>query len=326
MSDEEKWMIDNWEHFWDTPAGQDTAFWSRQEDGKMEDKPRKTSADIVKKLRKQEWVKKYKKEDFEDVNRTWEPYEVLIEDIQDFERSMVVIGSDVEALYPSLDVEDCMKIIEEEVKRTSIKWEDLDYLEGTRLIVLNRSAKYCREHELSRILPVRRGKTGTRPGVTGKGPLGPDRGDQEQWRWPRVKLSDEEKKMVIAEVVKILAEVMFTNHLYTFGGQTYRQKIGGPIGLRGTCALARLVMCNWDRLWEELVKKNRITLEDYMRYMDDGRSFLHPFKHGWRWKDGGIKYKEAWRLEDLSKTAQDITEDILRTSMQDIYPSLKFTD
>ena len=40
--------------------------------------------------------------------------------------------------------------------------------------------------------------------------------------------------MVVTEVVKIIAEVMFTNHLYTFGGQVYHQKKGGPIGLRGT--------------------------------------------------------------------------------------------
>ena len=40
---------------------------------------------------------------------------------------------------------------------------------------------------------------------------------------------------------------------------------------------------------------------------------------------GGLKFREAWRLEDRNKTAQDITEEILRTSMQEIYPSLKFT-
>ena len=95
--------------------------------------------------------------------------------------------------------------------------------------------------------------------------------------------------MVIAKVVKILAEVMFQNLLYTFGGQVYRQKRGGLIGLRGTCALARLTMCNWDRLWEELMKRNRVTLEEYMRYMDDGRSFLYPFRTGWRWVKGGLK-------------------------------------
>ena len=71
--------------------------------------------------------------------------------------------------------------------------------------------------------------------------------------------------------------------------------------------------------------KNRVKIEEYMRYMDDGRSFLHPFKAGWRWVDGGLKYKEAWRVEDKHKTGQQITEEILRNSMQEIYPSLKFT-
>ena len=41
---------------------------------------------------------------------------------------MVVKGSDVEALYPSLDIEYCVKIIDEEVMRTCIKWEDLDVI------------------------------------------------------------------------------------------------------------------------------------------------------------------------------------------------------
>ena len=46
--------------------------------------------------------------------------------------------------------------------RTSIQWEDLDYLEGTRLIALNRSAEYCRSHgKLRGILPVRRKQAGT---------------------------------------------------------------------------------------------------------------------------------------------------------------------
>ena len=280
VSEEERWRTENWEKFWDTPEGQDTSFWTRDEEDNVVVKTEKTIAEVVKRLRRKEWVENHAAEDIEDVDKTWEPQEVLSEDIQDFERNMVVIGSDVEALYPSLDIEDCTRIIEEEVERTKIKWEDLDYVEGTRLIVLNRSALYCRGHQLSRVLPVRRKRTGVRPGVTGKGPLGPERGDTEQWVWPRVKLTEEERTMVIAEVVKILAEVMFQNHLYTFGGQVYRQKRGGPIGLRGTCALARLTMCNWDRLWEELMKRNRVTLEEYMRYMDDDRSFFYPFRTG----------------------------------------------
>ena len=39
---------------------------------------------------------------------------------------MVLIGCDVEALYPSLEVENCSRIIAEEVLRTKIQFEDLD--------------------------------------------------------------------------------------------------------------------------------------------------------------------------------------------------------
>ena len=75
--------------------------------------------------------------------------------------------------------------------------------------------------------------------------------DQEQWRFPAVQLTDHEKQMVVATVVRIACEHLFKNHLYEFGRHTYRQRKGGPIGLRATCAIARLVMCVWDKLWSQ---------------------------------------------------------------------------
>ena len=42
----------------------------------------------------------------------------------------------------------------------------------------------------------------------------------------------------MAEVLRLAVELMFSTHLYTFGGRCYKQKEGGPIGLRSTCALA----------------------------------------------------------------------------------------
>ena len=259
------------------------------------------------------------------MDKVWRPEEVLQEEIQDFEREMVVIGCDVESLYPNLDVEECGRIVEEEIMRTKITWEDLDYLEGCRMIALNRSAAYCRRHPLHRVLPVRRRKTGCRPGVTGNGPLGKERGDQEQWRFPLVTLTGEEKKMIIAEVVKIATEVMFENHLYTFGGRVYRQGRGGPIGLRGTCAIARLVMCYWDKTWKEMMRLNRIELDLYMRYMDDGRAFLAPIKPGWRWVEGGLRFTRRWREEDETLGGVEITRRVLHQSMQEVIPSLSFT-
>ena len=71
-------------------------------------------------------------------------------------------------------------------------WESMDYLEGTRYIALNRSEAWCRMSELKRVLPWRRSKTGTRPGITGAGPKGKERGDMEQWEFPDVELTEDE--------------------------------------------------------------------------------------------------------------------------------------
>ena len=77
-------------------------------------------------------------------------------------------------------MENCSRIVGEEILGTKITFEELDYLEGTRMIVLNRSAQYCRNHVLQKVLPRRRGETGKRPGITGKGPIEAQRGNQEQ--------------------------------------------------------------------------------------------------------------------------------------------------
>ena len=53
--------------------------------------------------------------------------------------------------------------------------------------------------------------------------MGATRGDQDQWRFPEVKLKDDEKRMIVVEVIKITTEVLFETHLYTFGGKIYKQ-------------------------------------------------------------------------------------------------------
>ena len=247
------------------------------------------------------------------------------EDIQNFEVKMVIIGCDVEALYPSLEIDECCKVVEEEVMRSTITWGDIDYLEGARFIALHRSTEYCRNHELRKVLPVRRRRTGSKPGITGKGPLGAERGDTEQWHFPKVKLTERQKRLIIAEVIKIIAEVMFKNHLYTFGGQVFKQKQGGHIGLRGTCAIARLTMCHWDRKWKNMIEENKVKVEAYMRYMDNGRALLHPLRHGWHWNNGELRYTKRWEEEDRTLSGLEITRRALEASFQEVFTSLRFT-
>ena len=138
--------------------------------------------------------------------------------VQDFSVPMVVLGSDVVNLYPSLDIKQVVLEVKEAMMETEINWENIDYLEAARYIALNWTEQQCRRSELGRVLPRRRKKTGTRPGLTGTGPAGAQRGDQEQWEFPRVRLTAREKRLLVATVVELDTESMFTHHYYGFAG------------------------------------------------------------------------------------------------------------
>ena len=89
-------------------------------------------------------------------------------------------------------------------------------------IDLNWSEDQCRGSKLQMVLPLRRSRHGTRPGLRGSGPRGPYTGDTDQWVFLRGVLTDEDKTEI--NFHRIATTVMFQHHLYIFGGETYRQK------------------------------------------------------------------------------------------------------
>ena len=79
-------------------------------------------------------------------------------------------------------------------------------------------------------------------------------------------------------------------------GLVYRQTEGGPIGLRSTCAVARVVMARWDIKLKTRLAVSNILAELDGRYVDDGRLVLYPVRAGWRWFQGGLWYQKEWKL------------------------------
>ena len=101
-----------------------------------------------------------------------------------------------------------------------------------------------------------------------------------------MQLRTEEKRFLVGTVVQLATTAMFKYHINGFAGHKFQQMEGGPIGLHGTYTIARLIMQMYNRKWEDLVKGEGINLELYLRYMDDGRLFLHALRRGWRWVEG----------------------------------------
>jgi hypothetical protein len=204
--------------------------------------------------------------------------------------------------------------------------EGVNWKEAARFLVLGRDELWCRSSKLWRVLPRRKYKHGTRPGLTGVGPLGADSDDENQWEFRSgVGLTELDKKRIVAEVMRLAVELMFSTHLYSFGGRCYKQREGGPIGLRSTCALARVVMGRWDVKWKETVKSSNIRVEDDGRYVDDARVFMYPIRAGWRWEQGGLWFKKEWEQEDSLLSPTERTKRVVYGSMQGLTKCLAFT-
>ena len=68
--------------------------------------------------------------------------------------------------------------------------------------------------------------------MKGLEPQGPERGDTEKWIFPKVTLTEKEKKEIVATVVKIGVVAMFRMHLYTFGGKYFLQSDHVSLGCK----------------------------------------------------------------------------------------------
>ena len=248
--------------------------------------------------------------------------------VQDKTKNMVIVGADVEALYPSLEDTQVAEIIFKAVMGSNVKFDGVNHQEGARYIALNSTEQECRTGPLRRILPRRRHVAGTRPGVTGAGPLGPECGDQEQWVFREgVKLTEVEKRLIVATVLKKAVLLLFRSHIYSFGCKNFLQRVGGPIGLRSTCAIARLVMLWWDTELLSLVSSNNMTVEEKARYMDDIRLWMYSIQFGWRWMDGQLCFSREWRNEELETgmTGLEKTIQVLKMMMNSICDFLNLT-
>ena len=93
---------------------------------------------------------------------------------------------------------------------------------------------------------------------------------------------------------------IFKTHTYRYANKFYLQKRGGPISLRSTCCIARLVMMWWDERFLEVIRESNVKIIGSARYMDDVRVWLRSIRLGWRWQEGRLVYKNAWRLELLN--------------------------
>ena len=81
--------------------------------------------------------------------------------------SKILFGSqDAEALYPSLKIRECARIVCQAIMNTKAEFEGIDYEEAVKYIAMTMTEDEIREEGNEHLIPKRKHKQGVRPGIT----------------------------------------------------------------------------------------------------------------------------------------------------------------
>ena len=213
----------------------------------------------------------------------------------------VMISSlDAVALYPSLDINKSSEIVSERILRGEVKFEGVNYKWAAKYLALVMSRVDIVRAGLGAVIPVKRG-----------GNQGRDRtiksieDDQklERWKWTKTPAmySEEERRMLIKQVVKAMIKVTFSHHYYKWGEELYRQMEGGSIGLRATGSVARAVMAAWIEEFHSRVQRLGITVYLLGKYVDDVAQVTSKLALGTRYVNGALTVTEEDARRDMEQ-------------------------
>ena len=244
---------------------------------------------------------------------------------------MCLIGCDVVALFPSLSSKRTGEIVRERVLKSKLKFEGFDFNHGRRYILLNKHLTGDLG-SLRKTLPWRKKAGGNDPVMTGAAGTKIEEDIEDQWVFPRKELADDEKKEIIARCIEIGVRIVFENFCYKFGGETLKQKEGGPIGARVTMAVARLVMQAWAEAYLEILERSGLVVDMLAGYVDDVRQVSTVLKDGMRYdrESRAFMYSKEAEEEDIVKrkegecTNQRMAR-VCQAAMCDIDEDLEFT-
>ena len=243
---------------------------------------------------------------------------------------LAMTGADATALYPNLEGRQGGRIVRDAYLQSDLVVEGVNYKETARYVAMGYDPYEVRSMGLERIVPKRRFRKGTKPGVTGKETLSKETEDEIMWCFPVREPTDLEKKRLLA--LEIGVRKAFSLHLYQFGGKYYHQKDGGPIGTRLAGSVARVVMGVWGERMLKIMKKNDIKVHLAAVYVDDVRFLTSVIKKGMRWvvKKKTFETREIWQEEDENDEKEGLSEEArtareLLKAMNSIFTNIQFT-
>jgi hypothetical protein len=241
------------------------------------------------------------------------------------ERKNRVIGSlDVKALYPSCESRRSAEMMRRVIEESEIDIE-IDDIELSRFVAVELTEEEIMKEGLTDVVHV------VKKGEKKPRMIDPEMVGGEQFREARSKFekpkrrpSSVEIRKMIGIVMEILVRKIMENHLYSFNGKIMEQKEGGPIGLELTGALARLVMMWWERKMMEKMRRLKIVIELYKRYIDDMNVLTEVNRNKKLDEEGELIEKTVQEIEEeIEKEDDELTMELIREIADSIEPMIK---
>ena len=238
-----------------------------------------------------------------------------------------IIGSaDVEALYPSLDVQFTVDKVCELFLSSTIDIKGIDYKELSLYLSLNKTDEQLRDLGLLEYCPRRRSNRGPRPCMTGCGTAEQPEDRYRPWVFPDISELDEaRKRRLVVEALRIVLLTILQSHTYEFAGILKRQRKGGPIGLELTGVVAQVFMVWWDRQFIERLNQINVKLKLHQRYVDDSNVGGKATPLGARYDGERLLINEITVAEDEQIPADERTMRLLQQVASYVHPSIRLT-
>ena len=239
-----------------------------------------------------------------------------IPSLQEFDKKPVIVGGDVEALYPSMKHIPTAKMMYKAIIETPIEFENIDFNVLNVYLFLVLGAEGMKKHDLKR-LPMRRNDNSKARSLQSK-----SNREMTNWVLGEEFFSRDEKKIMLALAVQISTLLLMATSCYTFGGSIYQQRTGSGIGLRASACAAKILMGFWDKGWCEMQSKLGLIAQLFFRYIDDVRVYLAPIRKGWWWSCKGWIFDPD---KQDNRNEEQRTKEELAKSFGDVFDFLNFT-
>ena len=245
----------------------------------------------------------------------------------------VMVGSlDVQALYPSLDQDHAAELVSQMVHDSKARLTGINYRCVQTFVASNMTEKEVEDQGFVEVLLARLKKGGNRPGprtleLRTKIPEGKEEPPGSKWEEtnPDKDLTEQQRRQILSEAVRLAVKIVFSNHVYQFCGVLYRQLAGGPIGLRLTSIVARVVMDGWSRSFLYKLDVAGWRLWVAVKYVDDVNVVASMVDKNLEWVGDELGADPSKSVIHEEETQETHSMRLIREAADSVYPMLEFT-